>query len=75
MPEIDPTNPNVTIERNPAPWQAHGREEARSSAPFVVSLESSKWLVYSFQLEARTPRSRSCGRFGSRRLARLKFSR
>jgi hypothetical protein len=31
--------------------------------------------VYSFWLEARTPRSRSCGRFGSRSLARLKFSR
>src|SRR6202035_1457954 len=48
---------------------------SRGSGPFVAILESSKWLVYSFWVKARTRRSQSCGRFGSRRLARLKFSR
>src|ERR1700733_10016255 len=65
----------LSVNGSPLPSWTRSGHSSRGSAPFVVILESSKWLVYSFWLEARTPRSRSCGKFRSRRLARLKFSR
>jgi len=65
----------LAADARPSPMPAGLDQGDARPLPFVVILESSKWFLYNFQLEAGTPRSRSCDRFGSRRLARLKFSR